>query len=342
MHSVVPGTKDSIRRNTHSGIGRTAYGLEISPGDGVSHELGGPFQVQFGHDIGTVVLHGTGADAEKLGNLFARFPLRGEHQNFSFPDCQPLALRSRAAIPSTCLCPGIRHFIGKLGTHVGAALPYLLYRGEELRVRIFFQDVSVSAGRYSRNEEFHLFVHGQDEYLQLGLNHLDLMDCLDAPQVGHRDIEHDKVRGQSLQEPEELQAIIRLPDHFQATHSFEDPPQTLPEQDVIIGEDNAVRRHHRLPPFGTDTPLGTEIPRVIRVPFPCSLHTLSDPPNIRARSSIVASPKPLPEASFVTASFTSKPLPSSSTTKDMWSSCLSAVRHTRLASACFATFVRAS
>ena len=73
--------------------------------DGVFDEVGGLSQIQFLHDIGTVVFYGTDADKEKFTNLLTRFSLCNQLQDFSFTSCQALQLKRRLLIPTPCLYP---------------------------------------------------------------------------------------------------------------------------------------------------------------------------------------------------------------------------------------------
>lgn len=43
--------------------------------DGVFHEVGGILQIQFLHDIGTMMFDGTDADKQQIPNLLTRFSL---------------------------------------------------------------------------------------------------------------------------------------------------------------------------------------------------------------------------------------------------------------------------
>jgi hypothetical protein len=72
---------------------------------------------------------------------------------------------------------------------------------------------------------------------------LDLMNCFDSPKVRHGDVEKDDIRGQLIEEVEELKTVGRFPDDLQIRPRPEEAFQALPEQEMIICNDNTTRVH---------------------------------------------------------------------------------------------------
>jgi hypothetical protein len=92
-------------------------------------------------------------------------------------------------------------------------------------------------------------VHGQDQYFNPRILHLDLASGFNPLEVGHGDVKDHQVGFQSIQEKKEFQAIGRFAYDLEIGVFLEDTPESFSNQVMIISQHNAVGIHGRLLSF---------------------------------------------------------------------------------------------
>jgi len=87
-----------------------------------------------------------------------------------------------------------------------------------------------------------LVVHRQDEHAELRPLGLHLLDELDAALAGHRHVEDQHVEGLGAHAGHHLVAVRRLGDDVKVVRRLEQLAQSLAEDRVVVGDDDADGR----------------------------------------------------------------------------------------------------
>ena len=234
-------------------LGRGAIRPRREPGtvvhitlvESVADDVSRVVQAQLGQDVGAVVLDRPRADAEEAGDLPVGLSLRRERQDLSLAHGEPVALAGTTGVRARCPGPVDRERVGEPRRDVGPAPADAVDGREEVGLGVLLQDVSVRPCGHGSVEERGLLVHGEDEHFHFRPERPHFVDRLYAPETRHRDVEDHQIRGEPLEELEEVQPVVRLPDHLQPRGGLDEPPETLSEDDVIVGKDDPIRRRSR-------------------------------------------------------------------------------------------------
>ena len=79
-------------------------------------------------------------------------------------------------------------------------------------------------------------MHGKNQNLHVRTDLLGLADRLNAPQVGHGDVEKNNIGRCLLHEVQQFQAVSHLADYFKGWFRFNDFLNAVPNQNMIISK----------------------------------------------------------------------------------------------------------
>src|SRR6059036_2050453 len=101
-----------------------------------------------------------------------------------------------------------------------------------------FEQITADAGLNQFADVLILLVGGEDENLGLGRALCDLPRGFDAIEEGHRYIEQDYIGPQLFSHLDGLAPVLRFANNFYVAFGFEEIPQPLANDGVIINQQN--------------------------------------------------------------------------------------------------------
>src|SRR5258708_4874169 len=166
---------------------------------------------------------------------------------------------------------------------------------------VALEHVPGRAGAQGLHDVWLTVVDGQDHDFGVGQITPDLANGFDPVQARHRQVDHGDIGPQLIGQQDRHLAVLGLGDHFDVTHRFETQADTLANDRVIVGEQNA----DHLSPSGILT--------WISVPRGDTGAAWNSPPSSLARSRMPNMPRCSPASSAGTAAM---PTPSSRTSSE--------------------------
>src|SRR5713226_9417348 len=128
-------------------VGRTKDRLAVDHlvAQGVADQFGNGMKVELEHDVGAMGLRGFHADPEDDGDFLIALPFGEKLYDFALPGGQPA---SRDTLPRKALA-GVLDRFGNCVRYARREARFVstkrIYGGDQVTIRIVFQDVSMSA-----------------------------------------------------------------------------------------------------------------------------------------------------------------------------------------------------
>src|SRR5207302_4840407 len=291
----------------------------------VPHDLGGTPQVQLPEDAGSVGADRFHAQVDLFGDFGGALARREQARDLELAVRQTL-VRQLVGRPAQVGGQGL----ADRGADVAPTSHDAPNRGEELFRRALFGEVSGRSGPEHSNGVLLRRMHAEHQDRNVGELPFEVFQELEAAAAGHRDVEHDGVPRLFPRELERFFGAGDLSDRNRGSLLFQDIPQPLPHNRVIVTNEDShrpVSRHWR-----------RGILTLTRVPSPGALWIATSPPKARARSRIPRSPSDL---TLVRAAC-GMPAPSSRTSSTTLSRVLARTMRAAVARAWRATLVKAS
>jgi len=175
---------------------------------------------------------GFDADEEERRDIACGLAFGDELENLAF------AKRENVILLVDAGTIGGKYGSGDAWANVNLAAGDLAEGMEEIAGSLRFEDIAGDAG-FERVGDVHVFaVLGEENDLGIGAGFLDFACGVEAVLRGHADIHHDDVRSQCAAEFERLETIGSFTNDEKA-FPFEQRPETLSDEGVIIHEKNA-------------------------------------------------------------------------------------------------------
>jgi hypothetical protein len=162
--------------------------------NGVADELGNRMEVQLEHDVGAMSFGGLYADAEEVSDFLVALSLGEKLKDFAFAGSQTAPRRRVGGIRA----PRPQGRIGTCPRNPGGKIRFVtmerVHRGNQITIRIIFQNVPASAGFEDFLDQKLGVMHGENEDFGFRRKLTDLAGGFHAVEEGHTDVEDGHVR----------------------------------------------------------------------------------------------------------------------------------------------------
>lgn len=221
-------------------VGKTeGSGFDDVVADGVVDQFGQGMEIEFQHDVGAMSLGGFDGDTEEGGDFLVGFAFGEKLKDFAFSGGEA---RARGA---GGICGGVIEGggAGDARGEVRFVLASGVDRSQENAVSVVFEDVGASAGVHDLLNEVVGFVHGEDKNFGFRGGSMDAASGFDAVEERHADIEDGDIRFDASGFFGGVAAIGGFGANLPAGAGFEKRAQAGANDGVIIGDEDAKRRH---------------------------------------------------------------------------------------------------
>jgi hypothetical protein len=195
---------------------------------------------QRAHQIRAVHRDRVDAQVEHHGDFLIRLAVSDELQDLLLA-LRQLVVRIVGPFERAGLDRADQH-AGQLGAEVLLSGGDRPHRAREVRLDRALEDVPLDAGVQRVLHVLFVGVHAQDQDARAGPLLQQLDRRMQPVHLRHGHVHHDNVRVQLLGKGNGVHAIAGLADDNDLPIVFEDPPESLPHERVIVNENHADRR----------------------------------------------------------------------------------------------------
>src|SRR5437773_4497308 len=245
-----------LERLTHAGAYR-APGAAVNRCGGPSvndllphreaHDLRRVVEVELLHDVLAVRLHRVDAHREDDRDLLVGLALGDELQHLAFAvgEQREVVLD---LLPARVAEVALEQHLRDRRAEERAASTDRLDGLQEVQVLRVLEQIAARARLQALAHAHVVGVHGQDEHLGALVALHDLARCLDAVQLGQRDVHHHDVRVHTLRHLDGAAPVARLTHDLDLVVGLEDATQALAYHGVVVDQEHADLTHLSGPP----------------------------------------------------------------------------------------------